>query len=712
MPIRHTACRICAGQCGLEVDVDADGRLGQIRGDRQDPMSRGFACIKGLTLNEAHNSEERLLYPLRRAADGSFSRVTLDAALDEIATRLAETVERHGADSVAAFKGTMNYTNFLDNAMLPAFLRAVGSSAFYSTMTIDQSAKWVTVERLGVWGAGKDNFDEADVLMMIGTNPLVSLSTFNFALQNPVKRMREARARGMKLIVIDPRRSETAVHADLHLQPLPGEDATLLAAIIRIVLERGWHDAEFCRDHVEGLERLRQAVEPFTPEKAAARAGVAPDELYAAAALFAEPVAEGNGLRRKRGSAASGVGPDMARHSNLAEHLVETLNAICGRFARPGDRVPNPGVIGPRRPRMAQVFAPGRSWEKEGGRAPSGFGQIFGERMTGALADDILASAPSRVRALIVAGGNPVLAMPETGRALQAFEALDLLVAIDPFMSRTARLAHFILPPRMMLERFEIGSRDYETITNFAPYAFYTPPVAEPPADAEVEEDWVLLWELARRMGHAIVLDGEPLPTDRRPSSEELIGLMLRGSAVPFDEIKRETRGRLFPVAPMTVEAGAGGTDRFAVCPADVGAELQGLAGEPEDSAGPGGLRLTCRRARTVQNTMYHHLPTIRARMPANAACVNPDELERLGVADGAEVVIRSDHGEVRAIVRADATLRPGVVTLEHGWDEGNSAGAAGKGANVNRLTSSQGRDPINAMPVMTGFTVSVTPAD
>ena len=225
-----------------------------MHGDKSNPLTRGYACIKGLTLHEAHYSPQRLHHPLRRRGDGSFEEIPLAVALDEIVERLGGLIDEAGPRSVAVFKGTMAYTNFLANAMLPAFLRAIGSDAFYSTMTIDQSAKWVAFDRLGGWAAGKDPFELADVLLMIGTNPLVSLSTFNFALQNPVKSMREARARGMKLIVIDPRETETARHADVFLQPLPGEDPTILAGLIHLILREGWQDREFCNAHADGLD--------------------------------------------------------------------------------------------------------------------------------------------------------------------------------------------------------------------------------------------------------------------------------------------------------------------------------------------------------------------------------------------------------------------------------------------------------------------------
>jgi anaerobic selenocysteine-containing dehydrogenase len=707
------SCRICAGRCGLRISLDDDGRILAIHGDKANPLTRGYACIKGLKLHEAHYSPERLHHPLKRRPDGGFEPIPLGQALDEIAERLERLIEDGGARSVAAYKGTMAYTNALANEMMAAFLRALGSPALYSTMTIDQSAKWVSHERLGGWGAGKDPFETADVLLMVGTNPLVSLATFNFALQNPVKQMKEAKARGLKLIVIDPRLTETARHADLHLQPLPGEDPSILAGLLHIVLAEGWHDAAFCAAHVAGLDALRRAVAPFTPDLVAQRTGVEAGALVEAAVLFAEPLQEPGGVRRKRGSAASGTGPNMAPHGNLSEHLLECLNVVCGRFARPGDRVMNPGVLGPRRAWRAEVIPPLREWERSD-KSPSGFGMLFGERMTGALADDILAEGPDRVRALIVSGGNPALAIPGAHDIARALRRLDLLVAIDPFLTPTARLAHYILPPRMMLERHDVFDRTYETIVTFAPYGSYDEPVIAPPEASEAVEDWVLFWELARRLGHELEVDGVALDMQRRPASEDLIALLLRGAQVPFEDLRRRPAGRIFDLPPMEVEPGdPSSRARFEVAPADVIAELAGVAATARPIEADFPYRLIVRRVRDVQNTMYHTTPESRARTPTNCAHLHPSDLQTLNLVDGDHARIVSAHGEVIVPTAADPSIRPGVISITHGWGALPDANGPEPGVNVNHLTSgTQDRDPINAMPVMTAIPVRIEPLD
>jgi anaerobic selenocysteine-containing dehydrogenase len=686
---------MCAGQCCLRLSLDDAGSIVSIRGDRANPVSRGYACIKGLTLHEAHASPDRVLHPLKRMQDGTFMRIPMAQALDEIADRIREIAGRLGPHAVAGFRGTMNYSNFLANALLPEFIRALGSRSFFSTMTIDQSAKWVNVERLGAWAGGRTPVADSDVLMLVGTNPLVSLSTFNFWLQNPMKSLKESRERGLKLIVIDPRLTETAAFADLHLRPLPGEDAALMAGLLHVVLARGWQDEAFCAKYVEGLDALRAAVAGFTPAVVAARTGLTAVEIEAAAALFAEPLPD----RAKRGTAASGTGPNMGPHSNLAEHLLECLNVVCGRYPRAGELVPNPGVVGPRMPRLEQVVPPQRGWE-HGWRDGDGFGMIFGQRMTATLPDAIRSKGEDRVAALIIDGGNPVNAIPGNDAA-SAFAELELLVTIDPFMNETGQRSHYILPPPMMLERNDVCGPDYEAYILQVPYAQYVEPVVAPPAGAELIDDWRVFWELGRRLGLALEVSGQVLDSEIAPTSEALIGMMLRNSSVPFDEIRQAVGGRIFDVAPMRVMAGSSEA-RFNVAPPDIRREIAELAEAENGAPAASGFRFSVRRMREVQNTQYHGLPTIRKRVPRNPAWMHPEDLAELGIADGDIVEIRSAHGAIETPVTADPTMRRGVVAMAHGW--GGDAGA-----NVNRLTDRRvGRDPINAMPVLTGFPVGI----
>jgi len=699
-----TFCGLCAGLCGLKVTLDEQDQIADLRGDDENPLTAGYACIKGLQLPEAHRSTQRLLHPLKRTQDGSWAVVGVEQALDEIGSRLMRILRRDGPDAIAAFRGTMGYSNY----MLPSWLRSIGSHGFYSTMTVDQSAKWVCFERLGAWAGGREPFASAEVMLLVGANPLVSLSTFNFINQHPVNSMRAAKARGLKLIVIDPRRTETARYADVHLQPLPGEDTSLIAGLLHIILEENWHDAEFCAQHVNGLDALRQAVAAFTPRYVAKRAGVDPEQLRLAARLFAQP---GSG-RRIKGTAASGVGPNMAPHSNLAEHLIESLNVVCGRYPRAGDAVANPGVLGPRQPRRAQAISPRRSWE-HGYRSPiGGYGTLFGEKMSGALCDEILTPGGGQVKALIADSANPVNAIPGQRKVVRAMQALELLVVIDPFMTNTARLADFVLPPLMSLERPAMPPRDYETIILPVPYCQYASAILKPPPGSELVDPNYVFWALSKRMGTQLVFDGIELDMDTPPSTEQLLSVLARHGQVPFEHIRLQEGGKVYPVEPQWVDAADPQTaGRFELVPLDVAAELAAVSASNSSLDARFTHRLCGRRMRDVQNSMYRHLPLIRRRHPFNPAYLHPDDLAALGISEGTCVRIVSAHGSIPAIVRIDESVRAGVVSMSHGWgglpDEAENY--LENGASTNLLTSTDvGVDPINAMPIMSAIPVRI----
>jgi anaerobic selenocysteine-containing dehydrogenase len=697
----------------MVLTLDENRRIVGIRGDKEHPATSGYVCIKGLQSVQAHNWAGRLTHPLKRRPDGSFQRIGLEQALDEIAAKLQSIIERDGPEAVAAFRGTQSGLNSTAFEILPAFLRAIGSPSFYSTMTVDQSAKWVCLERLGVWGAGRHPFHSSDVLMIFGGNPMVSISTVGFDPLNVDRQMKEAKARGMKLIVIDPRRTETARHADLFLQPYPGEDAAIAGGLLRIILGEGWDDREFWTRYAGNVEGLRHALEPLSPEYVEQRTGIKGEDLYRAARLFAH--------EHKHGAAISGTGPSMSAHSNLAEHLIECLNVICGRYARAGDPLPNPGVIGPRRRRSARVIGPRRSWEKGHRSRVRGVGMLFGEMMSGVLAEEILTPGKGRINALIVDGGNPVNALPDQAKTVAALRALELLVTIDPVLTNTARLSHYIIPPKLQYERADLPTtKDYETVFFHVPFSQYTPEIAAPPAGSEVVDDWYVFWAIAKRLGRTIVYDGVPLNMSQTPTTDDLIAILTRNSQVPLEEIKSYPGGKIFEPAPQVIEADDTADTRFAVFPPDVAGEFEDYLAQPLDGAG-GAIsagrrfthRLSVRRMREVSNTMYRELPAIHQRRPYNPAWLNPEDLIRLGLKPGDKVALVSDHGRVTAIVQPDAGVRPGVVSMSHGWgalpDE--AADPAQVGTAVNLLIGNLSNcEKINAMPRQSAIPVNVVP--
>ncbi len=705
-------CRQCMGMCGTVVTLDSDDHVVSVRGDREDPSTLGYACFKGLNASEAHNSPDRILRPLKRMPNGHLEPIELETALDEIASKLAELLESDGPEAIAGYRGGGAFFTSSSVMMLPAFLQAIGSPKAYSSVTIDQSAKEVAVGRLGVWPPGRTPFSRADVCLLVGANPLLSVSANGFDTRNPTKRLRAARERGMKLIVIDPRRTETAQHADVHLQPLPGEDCTLLAGLLHIVLKEGWQDQDFCERYADDIEALERAVSRFSPEAVARRADVPAETLREAARLFA--------CECSTGSAAGATGPDMSPGGNLAEHLIECLNVVCGRYLREGDEIEHPGVIHARHPIIAEVIPAPRWWEHGYKSRIGGFGQFSGELPTGTLPDEILEPGPGRVRALISHGGNPMSAIPEIEKVERAFEALDLLVAIEPSMSMTAQMADYILPPTLQYERADLPVWLWESLASPEPYTRYTPAVAQPPEDSCVRDDHYYFWAIAKRLGLELRLFDEPLDMHTAPTTDEILARTARDAPLPFEEIQSAERGVLLDQEKQFVEPGdPESPHRFSLVPTDVAEELRCfeelLSRSTSDEDGFG-YRMAVRRMRDSNNSAGLELPSIKKRVPVNPAFMNPEDMAMEGLSEGDAVEITSRHGAIRARVTADPTLRRRVVSITHGFGKlpRDKTSYEDAGVSTNWLTSldATARETINAMPWMSGFPLSIRRAD
>jgi len=713
-----TFCRLCSALCGVRLTLDDNDRVVKIRGDRQHPLTRGYSCAKGVCHHELHNSPNRLLHAQKRRADGSFESIPLEQALDEIAAKVRILVDEEGARSIAAFLGTWGYNNATFTPMLRAWMDALGSPSRFTSLTVDQSSKIVTIGRMGRWSAGRQGFADADVWMMFGGNPLVSgANTTGMPSSHPLKQLKEAKARGMRLLVVDPRRTETARYADIHLQPYPGEDPAIAAGLLNVMLSRGLYDAKFCARHVDGLEALRQAVAPFTPEVVAARAGVPAADLVAAAELWGGSV----GDRGKRGCAYTSTGPCMSAHSNLADHMVELLNAIGGRYLREGEMVENALLPGPRR---AEALGPSRWWERGArGVAREDLGTLPGvigrEFPCGILADEVLTEKQGRIRALFVAGGNPALAFPDQDKVVRALRSLDLLVAIDPFMSATARLAHYVIAPRMQYERTDSIPINPQIDLMPVPFMQLAQPIAKPPEGAEVIEDWYLFWALGKRLGLQLHYEGEPLDMDTPPESRALMERLTRQREVPFEELWNAPRGMLFPERRRPVEpARPGHSARMSLMPDDVAEELRQFAQEQpraaNESASGFTHMLASRRMRDAMNSLHHEAPTLTKRHRYNPAFIHPGDIAALGLKDGERVRIVSDHGRIDAVLESDDTLRSGVIQMTHSWGAlpGESHSYEDFGANVGRLISNERHvETINAMARQSGIPVNIVPA-
>jgi anaerobic selenocysteine-containing dehydrogenase len=435
----------------------------------------------------------------------------------------------------------------------------------------------------------------------------------------------------------------------------------------------------------------------------AKRAGVTPEQIEQVARLFA--------LDNKRGIATAGTGPSMSPRSNLADHLVECLNVICGRMYREGEPIANPGVQNKRRAFRAEVVPAYREWE-HGPKTGSGHGTLFGELMSGVLADEILRPDEGRIRALLVNGGNPAVALPDQVKAVRALQSLELMVAVEPFMTATARLCDYVLPPKLQFERCDTAvTPKYEAMIDI-PFAQYVPAICTPPPDSDVADDWYFYWGIAKRLGCSISFAGTQLDMSTAPKTDELLALALRHAQVPFETIREYTGGNLFAVEPAFVEpARPGITTRFDVMPDDVHAELEAARAESDAAPEEKTYLLSVRRLRGTMNSLGLRLPEIRRRHPYNAAYIHPDDLAEMDLEDCTEIVISADCGEVFAIAAADASMRRGVISMSHcwGWLPDEDVPYTEMGASTNRLVrTDKFIEAINAMPRMSSIPIRI----
>lgn len=663
---KKSFCRLCHAFCAVEVDVEDNRRVVAVRGDKENPIFGGYTCIKGRNMHEQHHHPERLRTALKRQPDGSFTPISSEQAMDEIAEKLKVIIAEHGPRAVATYNGTYAYLYGGLLTMAKAWHKGLGSPSMYNSASIDQPGKAIAMMRHGMWGGGDQSFDSSDVHMMVGCNPVVSMfAGIRFPAYNPWKRLRDAQARGMKLIVVDPRKSEVAKRADLHLQVKPGEDPTLLAGIIHVILAEGLYDGDFCSAYVEGLEELREATQDFTPEYVEQRTGVPAQHVVEAARMFA------NG---KRGSVTSGTGPSMAPRSNLSEQLILTINTLCGRYNREGEVVANPGTLTPLAPRFAQVVGGGAVPQLgERSRVKEGIGAYLpdGDIPTTVLADEILTPGPGQVRALFSIAGNPVVAWPDQLKTIAALKSLDLLVTVDIKMSATAKLCHYVFAGKLGLERPDATLLADTWFPQ--PYAQYAAPAIEPEGD--LIEEWELLWGLAKRLGTEVVLPGGPMPMDRKPTSDEYLDLITAGSRVPLDEVRKHPGGAIFPVEVKVQPRQPEATGRLKAGHPELIAELREVRAEP--ITGHGGYqpeerfthRLISRRTREVNNSSARDLTEVKKMgVTTNFAWMNPVDIAELGIKPGDIVRITSDRASILGVVEATDDVPSGVISMSHAW--------------------------------------------
>jgi anaerobic selenocysteine-containing dehydrogenase len=492
--------------------------------------------------------------------------------------------------------------------------------------------------------------------------------------------------------------------------------------MLRVILREGLHDAGFVRENAEGLEALRQRVEPFTPEYVERRADVPRAQLELAARTFAGA---------KRGCANAGTGPNMSGRGNLTEYLLLCLNTLCGRWLRAGERIPNPGALLPTARAKAQPVAPTLGWGFGEKLRVRGFTNTAAGLPTAALADEILLPGDGQVKALFCLGGNPMAAWPDQIKTHAAMQALELLVTFDIKLSATAKLAHYVIAPKLSLEQPGM-SLPAETLVPYAmgygmPYAQYTPKIVDPPEGSDLIEEWEFFYGMAQQMGLPLELRASyswgpdvakpamtPLDMQRRPTTDELFEFLTRGARVPLAEVKRHPHGQVFEDPPALVEEkDPGCAAKLDLANPVMLAELAEVAGEPLERDRGFTHRVLCRRLLDVHNSAGRDISKLTRKWRYNPAFMHPDDLRELGVAPGEVIEIESERAAILGVAEVEEGLRRGVISMPHGFGDlpgpDGDARVRDVGSNTGRLSSvDRDYDPYTGIPRMSSIPVNV----
>ena len=705
--------------CGLAIEVDGD-RVVTIRGDREDPFSRGHICPKAAALQDIHEDPDRLRHPLRRRPDGGHERIGWDEAFAEVATRLRAIQDRHGRNAVGAYIGNPTVHNYGSLLFAVPFLKALRTRNQYSATSVDQLPHHLAgLEMFGhLLLLPVPDLDRTDHLLILGANPAVSNGSLMSA-PGVAKRLAAIRARGGKVVVIDPRRTETARLADCHHFIRPGTDVLLLAAMLHTLFAERLAAPGRLAAFTDGLDAVEAAVAGFTPERVASATGLAAEAI--------------RGLARELAAARSAavygrVGVSLQEFGAASAWLINVLNVVTGNLDRPGGAMftrPAFDVVelGARLGQRGH-FARGRSRVR-------GLPEFNGEYPVATLADEILTPGDGQIRGMVTMAGNPVLSTPNGRQLDAAFASLEFMVSIDLYLNETTRHAHIILPPTSALEHdnYDVALHAL-AIRNTAKYS---PQLFTPAPDTR--HDWQILLELTTRLearGPVAALLGQAkravfgrLPPHRildlglrlGPYGAKLRpgrgGLSLRRLR---DEVHGVDLGPLEPCLPARLYTEA---RRIALAPAllvgdleRVRARLLGDAGAAEAEAGYD-LRLIGRRQLRSNNSWMHNSPRLVKGPPRCTVLLHPDDAARRGIVAGQRVTVRSRVGSIELPVELTDEVMPGVVSVPHGWGHDRPGVAlatarAHAGVSVNDLTDETLLDALSGNAALNGVPVRV----
>lgn len=698
--LHHRACHLCEAICGLTLEVTEEPgsgpRITSIKGDPLDSFSRGHICPKAVALQDIQDDPDRLRHPVRRVGN-EWLPIEWDEAFALVAERLADIQQRHGQDAVATYQGNPSVHNYGLMTHSNYFLGQLKSRNRFSATSVDQLPQHLASYLM--YGHGLllpiPDIDHTDFMLILGGNPLASNGSI-MTVPDVEKRLKAIQARGGKVVVIDPRRSETAAMADQHLFIRPGGDVALLFGLLNsIFLDGPMRDSHL---QVDGLAQVRQAISSFTPEAMSPLCAISAPQIRQLAREFASA---------DRAVCYGRMGVSAQAFGTLCHWLLQLLNLVTGNLDRVGGALCT-------EPALDLVAATSGGHFNVWQSRVSGLPEYGGELPVSALAEEMLTEGEGQVRALVTVAGNPVLSTPNGRRLEQALDGLEFMVSIDLYINETTRYADLILPSTSALE-----NDHYDTTFNmFAVRNVSRFNQAILPKPEGALHDWEIFVGLAKAFA---ARTGNSLKPTMAPA--QMIDLGLRagrhGDGAPLKlslaTLKLHPHGiDLGPLQPNLAQRLKTENRRIQAAPAAIMADLQRFAAQPMPQADE--LLLIGRRHVRSNNSWMHNYHRLVKGKPRHQLLMHPQDLAQRGLSDGQRVRISSRVGTVEVEVLASADMMPGVVSLPHGWGHARPGVqmkiASGQpGCSANDLTDERHLDALSGNSALNGVPVKVVAA-
>ncbi len=725
---RDTFCRICESLCGLEVEIEHDGEqewISQIRPNKDHVATSGFACLKGLNQHKLYDSPDRLQYPEKRVGD-RWQRISWAQALGEIGAKVSTLRDEHGPDSIGLYVGTAAGFSMLHPIFAQGFMQGLGSKSLYATATQDCANKFAVAHQVYGFPFSQPypDVDRTQCLIIVGANPVVSKWSF-LQVPNPMKRIREIQARGGKVIVVDPRRTETAKIAGEHVFIKPDTDVFFYLSFLNVVIERGGIDRARVTAYMKGFEAVEALAREWPPERTESVTRIPADALREMVDQYL--AADGAALY-------SSTGVNMGRNGSLCFWLQEVINAVTGNLDRPGGTLMGEGIVD-----FARFGVRSGMFMDDKRSRIGDFRAVNDAFPGGVMADEILTPGDRQLRALFVTGGNPLITMANSGRLAEAFEELELLVTLDIYRNETGSLAHYTLPCTSPFERPDLLFA-FPLLMGMQsrPYLQATEAVHAP--SGEQRDEASIYVELAKACGSPIF--GSRIAQslfefarrfDRRRRTGEgglpgipqewILSLLLRLGRQPgYEKLLRSPNGVARPEVAGEQYLGeriVTADKKVDLAPAVLMEATSELEAVFDRERGDNRLRLITKRSHETHNSWTHNIDEfVSGERETNHLYMHPDDARKVGLENGELADVRSGTATVRIPVRILSDLMPGSVAMPHGWGHqhatGLSVASRTAGVNVNLLAADGpgAIEKISGMAHLTGIPVEVFPAE